>query len=79
MSMDSYSKDHNEKCFNDYIAEVLSIYCQETNQEDYTSTLRHIPDMSGYRYKMFRNRNWQILDALEKLKIMYRHSQSRWR
>ena len=74
-----YQKDDHEQRFNEYIAEVLSIYAKETNQEDYTSTYRHKADMSGERYKMFRTRNWQILDALEKLKIMYRHSQSRWR
>ena len=74
-----YKKDDHQKRFDKYLAEVLSIYTKETNQEDYTSTLRHIPDMSGHRYKMFRNRNWQILDALEKLRLMYRHSQSRWR
>jgi len=78
MSMDSYSKDHNEKCFNDYIAEVLSIYCQETNQEDYTSTLRHIPDMEGRRYKEFRSRNWRMLNALERLKVKYRSALSKW-
>ena len=74
-----YNKNDHEQRFNEYIAEVLSLYAQETNQEDITTTLRHIPDMTGRRYKEFRNRNWQILDALEKLKIMYRHSQSRWR
>ena len=73
-----YQKDDHEQRFNKYIAEILSIYAQETNQEDYTTTLRHIPDMSGYRYKEFRQRNWRILDALERLKAMYRHSQSRW-
>ena len=74
-----YQKDDHEQRFNKYIAEVLSIYAQETHQEDYTITLRHKADMTGYRYKMFRNRNWRMLDALEKLKVMYRHSQSRWR
>ena len=74
-----YQKDNHEQRFNKYIAEILSIYAKETNQEDYTTTLRHIPDMSGYRYKAFRQRNWRILDALERLKVMYRHSQSRWR
>ena len=74
-----YQKDDHEQRFNKYIAEVLSIYAKETNQEDYTTTLRHIPDMCGRRYKDFRQRNWRILDALERLKVMYRHSQSRWR
>ena len=74
-----YQKDDHEKRFNLLIAEVLSLYAKETHQEDYTSTLRHIPDMSGKRYRDFRQRNWRMLDALEKLKVMYRHSQSRWR
>ena len=74
-----YKKDDHQKRFDKYLAEVLSIYAKETHQEDYTTTLRHKADMTGYRYKMFRNRNWRMLDALEKLKVMYRHSQSRWR
>jgi len=73
-----YKKDDHQKRFDKYLAEVLSIYTKETNQEDYTSTLRHIPDMEGRRYKEFRNRNWRMLNALERLKVKYRSALSKW-
>ena len=76
--MESYKKDYNLECFEEHIAQILSIYCKKTNQEDYTKAVISIPDMNGMKYKAFRQANWEILDALEKAKIAYRFALSKW-
>ena len=76
--MDAYKKDYNIECFEEHVAEILSIYCKETNQEDYTKAVISVADMNGARYKAFRQKNWRMLDALEKAKVSYRFAVSKW-
>ena len=76
--MDTYQKDHNIECFEEHIAKILSIYCKETNQEDYTKAVISVADMNGQNYKKFRDRNWEMLDALERAKFAYRFALSKW-
>ena len=76
--MESYKKDYNLECFEEHIAEILSIYCKATNQEDYTKAVISVADMNGQRYKAFRQKNWQMIDALERAKIAYRFALSKW-
>ena len=76
--MDTYKKEYNIQCFEEHVAQILSIYCKETNQEDYTKAVISVGDMNGVHYKKFRDRNWQILDALERAKVAYRFALSKW-
>ena len=76
--MDTYQKDHNIECFEEHIAQILSLYCKATNQEDYTVAKNGYADMNGFKYKEFRNRNWEMLDALERAKVAYRFAISKW-
>ena len=76
--MESYKKDYNLECFEEHIAEILSIYCKQTNQEDYTKAVIAVADMNGHKYKDFRQKNWQMLDALERTKVAYRFALSKW-
>ena len=76
--MDTYKKEYNIQCFEEHVAQILSIYCKETNQEDYTKAVISIPDMNGAKYKAFRQKNWRMLDALEKAKVSYRFAVSKW-
>ena len=76
--MESYKKDYNLECFEEHVAQILSIYCKETNQEDYTKAVISVADMNGARYKAFRQKNWRMLDALGKAKVSYRFAVSKW-
>ena len=51
--MDDYQKHYHTELFEDCLSEVLSIYCEETNQEDYTNTANWRVDISGVKYGVF--------------------------
>lgn len=71
-------KQYHYKNFNDHISEVLSIYNQKTNQEDYTDVKRYRIDNSGQGFKQYQKDNFEILDAVEKLRTAYRFAMSKW-
>ena len=73
-----YNKDEYTKCFQAYLDEVLSIYCEETSQEDYTTSQNWRLYISGVQYGRWRKKNHRMIQALEKLKVTYRHALSRW-
>ena len=76
--MDKDKQYHYEN-FLSYITEVLSIYNQQTNQEDYTDSRRYTSDTSGKNFKKYQKENWRMLEAIEKVKVAYRFAQSKWR
>ena len=73
-----YNKDEYTKCFQTYLDKVLSVYCEATNQEDYTNLSNWREDISGTKYGQWRKKNYKMIDALEKIKVTYRHALSRW-
>jgi hypothetical protein len=75
--MDIYKKDYNIECFEKHIAKILSLYCKATNQEDYTKAVISVADMNGAKYKAFRSKNWEMLDALERAKVLYRSAMAK--
>ena len=71
-------KQYHYKNFNDHISQVLSIYNQRTNQEDYTNIKRYTSDPSGKGFKEYQKDNWEMLEAIEKVRVAYRFAMSRW-
>ena len=78
ISMDKNTIREYQKHFNEHCCEVLSVYNQKTNQEDYTDTKRWKVDWGGKKFNQYQKDNYQILEAIEKLKRLYRHALSRW-
>ena len=76
--MDDYQKHYHTELFEDCLSEVLSIYCQETDQEDYTKNGDWRRDLMGLNYGKFRKKNHKMLEALSKVRLKWRHSLSRW-
>ena len=72
-------KQYHYQNFNDHISEVLSIYNQRTNQEDYTNIRRYTSDPSGKNFKVYQKENWEMLEAIEKVRVAYRFAMSKWR
>ncbi len=76
--MANNQKNYHTELFEDCLSEVLSIYCKETNQEDYTQNGDWRVDLMGLNYGKFRKKNYEMLDALAKIRLKWRHSLSRW-
>jgi len=74
----AYNKQEYLQCFQANLDTLLSIYCEETAQEDYTNLSNWREDISGVKYGQWRKRNHKFISALEKLKQTYRHALSRW-
>ena len=72
-------KQYHYQNFNDHISQVLSIYNQKTNQEDFADERRYRVDNSGKEFNKYQKENWEMLDAIERVRTAYRFAMSKWR